>query len=455
MVTGDSDRNVGRDDKRLTATLGKPSVVQVRWSTVVGIALALVALAAALLLGAKLALHLPSAWLTAGMLVALLFSVPMATLIDERRKANARTQLFARIVEQADQPIFITNQRGLIEYVNRAFTELTGYAEEEALGRNPSQLLKSNVQDPGFYRELWETIGSGNTWSGHLIDRKKDGSLFPADITITPIENGKGRVEHYVALLRDDSEGQLLIEKQAQEKKMQSLAVAVGGIAHEFNNILAGIMGNAYLVGTIEKDQPEITGMLNTIEELGNQAAGMVRQMLTYAGQAPMRMAPTDLGALVREAVAPETGLVPESVGVHAKIPDDPMQVNGDAAQLQNVLRHLISNACDAMAGVDTPRLSILLEQVAVGTPDTPAAEHHPAQQFARISVLDNGSGIAPEHRELLFEPFFTTKDVGKGTGLGLAAIHGIVQKHEGYIEVESEPGEGSEFRVLLPLLKV
>lgn len=364
-------------------------------------------------------------WVAVSIFVFLALSIPAAWLIERRNVLRRQITLLSQAVVHAGESMMVTDLRGRIEYVNPAFTRLTGYSFDESVGKNPSELLKSSAQDKAFYRQLWQTISSGKPWKGKIIDRRKDGTLFPAEMTITPILDEEGTISHYMAVQQDFTVHELLQERIANENKMKVMGIAVGGIAHEFNNILAALTANVYLLKRLAKDMPAALAKLESIERLDEQAADMVRQMLAYVGRAELHLIRQNVVPFFQRAMAACQRTLPENIELHIHVTDTEVLVEADELQLQKVMDHLLSNAVDAVEGVERPEifLSVVQEDAAMGEAIRP---------WLVFTVRDNGCGITAEHQKLLFEPFFTTKEVGKGTGLGLSTVHGIIEKHGG-----------------------
>ena len=388
-------------------------------------------------------------WYIIVVLMLLSVSIPLGILLERRKSYINQIKLLEQAVKQAGESLVITDPKSRIEYVNPKFSVLTGYQEEDAIGRTIAELLKSSAQDTESYKELWSNISSGKEWSGYLIDRKKDGSVFPAHVSISPIFDRNHNITHYMAIVRDATEHQLLHDKTTQEEKMKVLGIAIGGVAHEFNNILAALMGNTFLLKQIAKQNPEAISKLNTIDALGNKAAGMIRQMLAYVGHAETALTNQPVSQFFNRAIDYAFKIKGEcSAQIENNISDFPIFIEADLMQLQKVVDQLISNACDAVSGVDEGKISISLKEV------DRVVESRRNHRYLRFSVQDNGMGIKREHMSLVFEPFFTTKEPGKGTGLGLSSAFGIVKKHNGIIDVESEIGVGTTFSVFLPIVK-
>jgi len=370
------------------------------------------------------------------------------------RKANqAELRKLSQAIQQAGEAVMITDIHAVIEYVNPTFTRITGYTAEEAIGNTPS-MLKSSAQDPQFYKDLWATITRGDIWQGTLTDRKKDGSFYPALMSIAPIHDDTGKTTHYLSIQQDMSAYKKLEEQLLQAQKMEAIGTLVGGIAHDFNNILAGITGNAFLAKKRLDDGRPMHTNIDTITTLSYRGADMIKQLLTFARKGSVRMVPVSLNTFLQEGHRLARTAIPESTAFRLEICPEELTIDGDVTQLQQLIMNLSNNARDAVAGIAHPKIICSLQQF---TADDTFIAAHPETEisnFALITVCDNGPGILPEHLNKIFEPFFSTKSVGQGTGLGLSMAYGCVQMHGGTIDVESEPGSGTAFHIYLPLIK-
>jgi len=365
---------------------------------------------------------------------------------------NRDLRKLSQAVQQAGEAVMITDLNANIEYVNPAFTAITGYSSEEVVGKTPA-VLKSSAQDPVFYKELWDTILRGEIWHGTLIDRRKDGSFYPALMSVAPIYGDNGEATHFVSLQQDMTEYKRLEDQFIQSQKMEAIGTLVGGIAHDFNNMLAAIQGNIYLAKTELQSEAKVDGRLENITLLSQRAAEMVSQLLTFARKDRVRMEAFSLNVFMKEGFKLARNAIPENIEHICDTCPEELIIKGDVTQLQQALMNLLNNACHAVGGVVNPQVVCILRPYAAN--DT-FVRNHPElsdMHFARLSVSDNGCGITNEHLNKVFEPFFTTKGVGEGTGLGLAMVHGAIQTHGGAVEVETEPGKGTTFHVYLPLV--
>jgi len=378
----------------------------------------------------------------------------LAGLVIERERREAKLRNLSQAIEQAGESVIITDSTGLIEYVNPAFTTMTGYSSEEVLGKTP-RILKSGMQTDAYYEELWATISSGKVFNNTIIDRRKDGSQYPAIMSVAPIFDDNQRITNYVALQQDMTEYKLLEAQFRQSQKMEALGTLVGGIAHDFNNMLAGITGNLYLAKQYSVDNPYVLQKLGNVESLSYRAAEMIKQLLTFARKDVVNMKQLPITSFIKETLKLLQSSVPENIDLNHNICTDALIVNADATQIHQMLLNLINNACDALEDAVKPRITISLEAVHVDDEFIKKHMGFITGEYAHLSVQDNGCGISESMINLIFEPFSTTKEVGKGTGLGLAMVFGAVKNHQGFIEVESTQNEGSTFHIYFPLALV
>ncbi|MDX8394331.1 MAG: PAS domain S-box protein [Mariprofundales bacterium] len=373
--------------------------------------------------------------------------------ISERLAAEAQLRKLSLALQQMDESVLISDKKGIIEYVNPAFTRITGYEREEVLGKTPG-MLRSGEQDLRFYHNFWTTISSGKTWRGSLIDKRKDGTLYPVIMSVSPIFDERDNITHYVAVQQDISERERLEEQFRQAQKMEALGSLVGGIAHDFNNMLAGITGNIYLAGMMLGNKHEdARDKLHAAEELGQRAADMVKQLLSFARGSKTEMSNILLRKFLQRSLRLVRVSVPKHVNVQGYFCDDLLAIRGDETQLQQILLNLLTNARDAVEEREHPKIELHVEPYEATISFHQKYPQLNAMHYAHIQLRDNGHGIEKKHLKSLFEPFFSTKEQGKGTGLGLAMVYSTVQAHHGMIEVESHLGEGTVFHIYLPLL--
>jgi len=356
----------------------------------------------------------------------------------------------SRAIEQSTESIIITDRSGTIEYVNAAFTRISGFSAEEAIGKNP-RILKSSHYDEDFYHNLWDTILAGQKWEHKIIDRRKDGEFFHARLSISPIFDDQQNITHFIGIKQDLTDFDRIEDQFHQAQKLEAVGTLAGGIAHEFNNILAGLTGNLYLSRSQCQGNTALQQRISRMEGICLSAADMIRQLLTFARQDCQEDIALNLSILLKETFRLAKVSIPEYINLQCKIESEHLNINGDAALIQQIILNLINNARDAVTGVNEPQVSIMLSSFdsdSIFLARHPDSKHH---KFAMLQIQDNGSGISAVHLEHIFDPFFTTKPPGEGTGLGLSMIHGAVERYEGHIDVKSEPGKTC-FNIYLPL---
>lgn len=367
--------------------------------------------------------------------------------LSDRRAAEARALRLAKAIEETWETVVVTDANGIIEYVNPAFEKISGYSREEAIGTSTA-VLKSGKHNDEFYAELWDTIAGGKTWHGEFINRRKDGTLYQEEATISPIRSPGGTITNYVAVKRDVTQLKRLEQQLRQAQKMESLGTMAGGIAHDFNNILFALMGYAQLMRVDVEEGSLAEKNLKEIIKAGDRLKELVAQILAFSRQSDTGAAEADIVPVVREEAAAARESLPEGARLKFATELDEATVELGEHQLRTVLQHLLSNAVYALEGEPgTITVALKLHQQLAEE----ARQVKPGA-YLELVVSDTGFGIHPDIQDRIFEPFFTTRDVGAGRGMGLAVVHGIVTRRGGTVVVESEFGQGTTMRVLLPL---
>ncbi len=418
-----------------------------------------------------------------------------------RHRLERMNDLLIQSLESARDGIMITDLQGTIIKVNQALVHMTGYSRAELLGQTP-RLLNSRVHSREVFANMWRTILSRNSWQGELTNRRKDGSLFQTSITISPIVDPQSRLTHFVGIERDITEHKQLERQLLQAQKMQSVGTLAGGVAHEFNNLLAGINGYASLGLREANLSATLREFMQQIVALSERAAQLTRQLLAFARKPALSRTRTSMPELLQGTADLVRRTLHQDVDLHIDVPvngETPLLVEADANQLQQALVNLALNARDAIrdrvardmknadgdaapakggsatgaaaasrkADASQPRkpsepLTPLAAQAALSIAFRasrlllPAArpgfpQNVPAGDFVLVEVEDHGCGMAAEVLNQSLDPFFTTKDVGQGTGLGLPMVFGIVQGHHGFLTIDTAPGKGTCIRLYLP----
>jgi len=368
--------------------------------------------------------------------------------ITERRQAEAEIRKLSQAMEQSPASVVITNVNGDIEYINPAFTKISGFTAAEAIGQNP-RLLKSGQTPAETYVELWNTITAGNVWNGEFVNMKKDGTLYWEKAIISPIFDANRHITHFLAIKEDISETKLLEEEFRQAQKMEAVGKLAGGVAHDFNNLLTIINGYSELIlGKIERDNP-LFDQIQMIKQAGMRATDLTRQLLAFSRKQILKPKILNLNQLLKGMEKMLRRLIGEDVDFVTIYGKNLGAIEADPGQIEQIVMNLAINARDAMPDggkltIETMNVHLAEEYVKL----------HPGVSggwFVMLSVSDTGSGIDKTIKEHIFEPFFTTKEQGKGTGLGLSTVYGIVKQSGGSIWVYSEPGNGTTFKIYFP----
>lgn len=349
-------------------------------------------------------------------------------------------------MEQARECISITDAQGTILYVNAAFEQTTGYSRDQAIGQT-HRILKSDRQDPALYGELWATITSGQAWQGRIINRKKDGSVYTADNVITPVRDASGPIMNYIATGRDITRELQLEEQFWRSQKMEAVGQLASGVAHDFNNIIGAMLLHLNLMGLDPGLAAKMRAELKELEEACGRAANLTRQLLMFSRKQAVQMKSVNLRQLLDGFLKMLRRLLGEQVEVVLQGPGAPLWIEADPGMIEQVVMNLCVNARDAMPRGG--RVTITTNVVEIDAAST--KENAKGGKYVCLAVADTGEGMDAATMQRIFEPFFTTKEAGKGTGLGLATVYGIAKQHHGWVEVDSEVGKGSVFRVYLP----
>jgi PAS domain S-box-containing protein len=352
-------------------------------------------------------------------------------------------------IEQTVDSVVITDTDGKVLYVNPAFENVSGYSRDEVIGRNP-RLFQSGKHDPEFYDELWQVLSSGQVWHGRFVNKKKDGTFYTVDATISPVRNDDGDVVNYMALERDVTRELQLEDQLNQAQKMEAIGRLAGGVAHDFNNILTVINGHSelLLLRYLDTDDP-LRWEVQQIQEAGERAAVLTHQLLAFSRRQTTQPKILNINDVVTDLQKMLRRLIDETIEMEIKLDPKLGRVKADSGQLTQVIMNLIVNARDAMPDGGT---------VTIETANTELEGEYLENRlevvpgpYVLLTVKDTGIGLDAETQSHIFEPFFTTKGEGKGTGLGLSTVYGIIRQNNGYIWVYSELGQGTVFKIYLP----
>ena len=358
-----------------------------------------------------------------------------------------------RAIEQSNESVIITNTKGVVEYVNPSFERITGYKGIEVIGKTSTLLSRGNRSDD-WYKNLWKCIKSGGSWSGQHINRHKDGFEYDEYITISPIRDDEGKITNFVSVQRDISAEKELEKQLFHAQKLEAVGTLAGGLAHDFNNTLAGILGNTYLLKKSIDGKKELS-RIEVIESLSLKSAELIKQLLSFSRQNESNKKDVLLIPFIKETSKLIEASIPDNIQYSVDLSKaDNLAASIDIIQLQQVITNIINNARDAMNQSEqgSIKLSVCKKQGYLIEPSILSSLAITSDDNACvISIQDSGCGISKANIEKIFEPFFSTKALDKGTGLGLAMSYGIIKQHGGYIHVTSVVGKGTRFDVYLP----
>jgi len=378
----------------------------------------------------------------------LAFGISNLRLREQQKQAEAELRKLSQAVNQSPASIVITNPIGLIEYVNPKFTSVTGYLLEEVKGKNP-RVLKGDKTPREEYQRLWQNITHGREWRGEFHNRKKNGEFYWEYVSISPIIDAEGRTTHFLAVKEDITERKVLEQSFRQAQKMEAVGQLAGGVAHDYNNMLASLTLHLGLLQQREDLDQETRETLAELLIDTKRTADLTRQLLMFSRKSVMQVKSLDMNVVVANLLKMLKRLIGENITMHFEPNVTLPCVQADPGMMEQVLMNLCVNARDAM-----PKGGHLTIRVEAVNADEARTRSHPGAQpgpYASLSVADTGTGMDESTIAHIFEPFFTTKEAGKGTGLGLATVHGIAAQHKGWVEVESELGKGTVFRVFFP----
>ena len=360
-------------------------------------------------------------------------------------EAQRRIREQAELLDRARDAILVRRLDHTVEYWNHGAEAMYGWSREEALGHSVKDLLY-NQHSP--FAEATEQVVRDGEWQGELEQVCRDGTPIVVEASWSLMRDPDGAPRRILAIHTDVTERKKLQAQFFRAQRLESIGTLAGGIAHDLNNVLSPILMSMGLLRTMWKDQESVE-ILSAIEGSARRGADMVRQVLAFArGVDGVRVA-VDLSRIVDDLGRVVRDTFPRNISFRARIPPGLWSLHGDPTQVHQVLMNLFVNARDAMPGgggltVEAANVRLDEQYAAMSSRSNPGP-------YVRITVADTGEGMAPAIVERAFEPFFTTKEVGSGTGLGLSTVDAIVRSHGGFVNVYSEPGKGTTFRVYFP----
>jgi PAS domain S-box-containing protein len=367
------------------------------------------------------------------------------TDLSERRRNEEKLREQAALLDQASEAILVKDMAHRIIYWNQGAERIYGWTAEEALGRSARELLH---RDLAKHDEALATLLERGDWQGEMTKRTKADRDITVAVRWSLVRDAQGRPKSILAINNDITEKKRLEAQFLRAQRMEGIGTLAGGIAHDLNNVLAPILMSVQVL-KLKLSDPDDQDLLDTLESSSRRGAALVKQVLGFARGVEGQRIVVNPVHLMRELIQILRDTFPKNIEIKFTPPRGLWTINGDPTQLHQVLLNLCVNARDAMP--DGGSLTVSMENLVID--ETYAGMNPDAQPgpFVMIKVADTGGGIPPDIRNKVFEPFFTTKEIGKGTGLGLSTVIAIVKSHGGFINLYSELGKGTRFKVYLP----
>ena len=367
----------------------------------------------------------------------------------ERREAEQRIREQAQLLDKARDAIMAYDMEGRVVYWNKSAERLTGWSEEEMMGETARERLYAPDQQEKL-RSCYDTMMKEGEWTGELDLQNKDGDDLVVESRWTLVRDSAGDPKHVLVINTDITERKQLESQFLRSQRMESIGRLVGGIAHDLGNLLVPILLGVKVLMQRFGDDEKAERTLSMIQKSAERGSDMVEQVLAFARGVEGERVAIQPGTIIEEVEKITGETFPEAVEVRTDVPDDLHQIVGDATQIQQVLMNLSVNARDAMP--DGGTLTLAAHNATVSPDDARRNIEADPGDYVCIQVSDTGTGIPDDVVDKIFEPFFSTKPEGEGTGLGLSTAYSIVKSHDGFIDVQSEKGEGTTFRVYLPM---
>lgn len=372
-------------------------------------------------------------------------------LVETRNRqlvvAEAEMRKLSHVASRISDGVIITNKDGLVDWVNEGFILQSGYQLKEIKGHKPGLLLQGARTDPSTIARMHERLQAGEGFIVQLVNYTKQQQPYWVQLEVQPVYDRDRQLSNYIGVARNITRD----KQELRDQRLETIGNVASGLAHDLNNILAPI---TLSIEMLKETYPESDEMVDTIEQCATRASFMVQQLLNYVKGQAGALSIFDLSEVLNETLDLLRFTLPKRVSLHYEPLPTPTQIHGDSTQVQQLLINLAVNARDAMP--DGGKLSLSAREVELSSEDFKemilCSEKAKPGRYGLISLADEGTGIEPSHVERIFEPFFTTKSPEEGTGLGLAAVAGIIKGHNGLIHVESQLGEGTTFMIYLPI---
>ena len=387
--------------------------------------------------------------------------------ITERKQAQKdlgeSKEKYRRFIENAPMAVYTINTEGAFTYGNKKLLEITGYRMEEWLNKPFHPIVHPDDLELVVDKVYKRISGQGNPDPYEIRIFHSSGDIMWVEIVSESIfeksESGANKLVGMQSFMTDitgrkkaEKERTRLEKELHQSRKMESLGTLTGGIAHDFNNILYIMIGNVDLaLGDVPQWSP-LHANLEAIKTAGLRAAGIVKQLLNFSQPSEQDLKPVEIIAVFRDAVSFLRSTIPTTIEIRQQLPDSEITILADPVQINQLLMNVCNNASQAMEQTGG-RLDINVQRILKSTDEMKAFPDLPAGDYLRLTIGDTGPGIDSKIIDRIFDPYFTTKEFGKGVGMGLTVVHGIVGNHGGFIAVDNQPGSGAVFTILFPIV--
>ncbi len=368
------------------------------------------------------------------------------TVKDRTSRLDESQEWYRAVFDNATDGIMILDPKGTILNANERACQIHGFSWDALVGTN-AMFLETHERKQEAAGRLQQIL-KGVPIVYETVHYRKDANKIILEVSAKLVRIGGKSYIHL--FLRDMTEKKKIESHLLESQKMESIAVMAGGLAHDLNNVLTAIIGNTTLVKMKYELDEKGTRMLTNVEQAGRRGSTMIGRLMAFARKKELEIVSLDLNGIIKDSVSLMGKTVDRSISIDMNLKDSISHIDGDITQLEQVLMNLIVNARDAMPlggsiTISTDEVDLAKER------ETGLPPYIPDGQYVTLSVKDTGTGIPDEIKDRVFEPFFTTKERGKGTGLGLATVYGIVQSHRGYITLNSKKNEGSDFTIYFP----
>ena len=372
------------------------------------------------------------------------------------KRSDEQYRMLSHAIMSIHESVYITNMQGRITFVNQEFLDTYGYSQKQIVGMKEDVLWRDQSLKEQFNRPLQGSSGSNAT--GEVIHIRKDGQEIPVFLSTSVIKDHKGRGMAVVSIARDhtekkraEEEKELMQAQLLQAQKMEAIGVLTGGVAHDFNNLITAISGCAELVMMeIDESNPIFRDMKH-IQDSGRRAAELTRQLLLFSRKHPISLKPISLNTVIDHLNRMLHRLIGEDIVILTDLEADLWSIMADSSMMDQVIMNIVINARDVMP--DGGQITIQTKNVVLDGSKIKRMAEAEEGRFVLLSISDTGTGMDQNTIQHVFEPFFSTKGPGRGTGLGLSVVYGIVKQHKGWIDVYSEIGHGTEFKIFLPMV--